>query len=238
MDGVIRRGAKLLYAYAEATVPLVTVITRKAYGGAYIVMGSKQLGADINFAWPTGRDRGDGRPGRGQHPLPQRDRARPSRPATSRSRRARTLANEYTYNVATPFLAAERGDLDGVIDPHETRSAIVKVAAAAALQARDPAAEEAREHPAVSENERPASAASVGGSDHDSAPLLRVVNPDATAEEVAALVAVFAALGSAGGEPPRRRAPEWSAPHRRVRRTHGAGHPSGPAGWRSSGLPR
>jgi propionyl-CoA carboxylase beta chain len=51
--GVIRRGAKLLYAYAEATVPLVTVITRKAYGGAYIVMGSKQLGADINLAWPT-----------------------------------------------------------------------------------------------------------------------------------------------------------------------------------------
>jgi propionyl-CoA carboxylase beta chain len=51
--GVIRRGAKLLYAYAEATVPLVTVITRKAYGGAYIVMGSKQLGADLNYAWPT-----------------------------------------------------------------------------------------------------------------------------------------------------------------------------------------
>ncbi|TDC80895.1 methylmalonyl-CoA carboxyltransferase, partial [Nonomuraea deserti] len=51
--GVIRRGAKLLYAYAEATVPLVTVILRKAYGGAYIVMGSKQLGADINLAWPT-----------------------------------------------------------------------------------------------------------------------------------------------------------------------------------------
>jgi propionyl-CoA carboxylase beta chain len=51
--GVIRRGAKLLYAYAEATVPLVTVILRKAYGGAYIVMGSKQLGADVNLAWPT-----------------------------------------------------------------------------------------------------------------------------------------------------------------------------------------
>ena len=52
-NGIIRRGAKLLYAYAEATVPLVTVITRKAYGGAYIVMGSKKLGADINLAWPT-----------------------------------------------------------------------------------------------------------------------------------------------------------------------------------------
>src|SRR5690606_33365294 len=52
-NGIIRRGAKLLYAYAEATVPLVTLITRKAYGGAYIVMGSKKLGADINLAWPT-----------------------------------------------------------------------------------------------------------------------------------------------------------------------------------------
>ena len=73
--GVIRRGAKLLYAYAEATVPLVTVITRKAYGGAYIVMGSKQLGADINLAWPTAADRGHGRPGRRQHPVPRRDQA-------------------------------------------------------------------------------------------------------------------------------------------------------------------
>lgn len=75
------------------------------------------------------------------------------------------------------------------------------------------------------------------GEPHDTqppAPLLRVVNPDATAEEVAALVAVFAALGSAGDEPPARRTPEWSAPHRRVRRTH----LSGPGGWRSSGLAR
>ena len=59
--GIIRRGAKLIYAYAEATVPKVTVITRKAYGGAYDVMGSKHLGADINLAWPTAADRGHGR---------------------------------------------------------------------------------------------------------------------------------------------------------------------------------
>lgn len=65
-------------------------------------------------------------------------------------------------------------------------------------------------------------------------PLLRVVNADATPEEVAALVAVFAALGTTGGEPPRRRTPEWSAPHRGVRRTH----LSGPGGWRSSAAPR
>lgn len=65
-------------------------------------------------------------------------------------------------------------------------------------------------------------------------PLLRVVNPDATPEEVAALVAVFAALGSAGGAAPRRRTPEWSAPHRAVRGAHLSGH----RGWRSSGMPR
>ncbi len=86
-----------------------------------------------------------------------------------------------------------------------------------------------------SDSESPASGASQGDHDtHGAAPLLRVVNPDATPEEVAALVAVFAALGSAGGEPPRRRTPEWSAPHRGVRRTH----LSGPGGWRSSGLAR
>jgi hypothetical protein len=84
----------------------------------------------------------------------------------------------------------------------------------------------------VSEQESPASE---GDSKPVDAPLLRVVNPDATPEEVAALVAVFAAIGSAGdGQPPRRRTPEWSAPHRGLRRTH----PSGPGGWRSSGMPR
>ena len=86
----------------------------------------------------------------------------------------------------------------------------------------------------MSDSESPASAASQGEDGSTAAPLLRVVNPDATPEEVAALVAVFAALGSAGGEPPRRRTPEWSAPHRGVRRTH----LSGPGGWRSSGLAR
>ena len=70
-NGIIRRGAKLIYAYAEATVPLVTVITRKAYGGAYDVMGSKHLGADVNLAWPTAQIAVDGRPGRGEHLVPQ-----------------------------------------------------------------------------------------------------------------------------------------------------------------------
>jgi hypothetical protein len=86
----------------------------------------------------------------------------------------------------------------------------------------------------VNDSENPASAASAGADDPAAAPLLRVVNADATPEEIAALVAVFAALGSGGSEAPRRRTPEWSAPHRGVRRTH----LSGPSGWRSSGSPR
>ena len=70
--GIIRHGAKLLYAYAEATVPKVTVITRKAYGGAYDVMSSKHIRGDVNLAWPQRADRGDGRRGRGEHHLPRR----------------------------------------------------------------------------------------------------------------------------------------------------------------------
>ena len=74
--GIIRHGAKLLYAYSEATVPKVTVITRKAYGGAYVVMGSKHLGADVNLAWPTAQGRRRRRAGRGQHHPSQGDRGR------------------------------------------------------------------------------------------------------------------------------------------------------------------
>ena len=70
--GIIRHGAKLLYAYAEATVPKITVITRKAYGGAYDVMSSKHIRGDVNLAWPTATHRGDGRRGRGEHHLPRR----------------------------------------------------------------------------------------------------------------------------------------------------------------------
>jgi propionyl-CoA carboxylase beta chain len=70
--GIIKHGAKLLYAYAEATVPKVTVITRKAYGGAYDVMASKHIRADVNYAWPTAADRRDGRQGRGGNYLPFR----------------------------------------------------------------------------------------------------------------------------------------------------------------------
>ncbi|MET0725812.1 MAG: acyl-CoA carboxylase subunit beta [Leifsonia sp.] len=123
--GVIRRGAKLLYAYAEATVPLVTVILRKAYGGAYIVMGSKQLGADVNLAWPTAEIAVMG--GQGAVNILYRGEIKRAEEAGEDVAAVRTkLANEYTYNVASPFLAAERGELDGIIEPAATRVAITK----------------------------------------------------------------------------------------------------------------
>ena len=123
--GVIRRGAKLLYAYAEATVPLVTVITRKAYGGAYIVMGSKQLGADINLAWPTAEIAVMG--GQGAVNILFRDQIKKAEEAGMDVNAVRAkLAAEYTYNVASPFLAAERGELDGIIDPAATRIQVIK----------------------------------------------------------------------------------------------------------------
>jgi propionyl-CoA carboxylase beta chain len=123
--GVIRRGAKLLYAYAEATVPLVTVILRKAYGGAYIVMGSKQLGADVNLAWPTAEIAVMG--GQGAVNILYRGEIKRAADAGEDVAAVRTrLANEYTYNVASPFLAAERGELDGIIEPAQTRVSIAK----------------------------------------------------------------------------------------------------------------
>ncbi|MFS0712667.1 acyl-CoA carboxylase subunit beta [Microbacterium sp. 2P01SA-2] len=123
--GVIRRGAKLLYAYAEATVPLVTVILRKAYGGAYIVMGSKQLGADINVAWPTAEIAVMG--GQGAVNILYRGEIKRAEEAGEDVAAVRSrLASEYTYNVASPFLAAERGELDGIIEPAQTRVYVAK----------------------------------------------------------------------------------------------------------------
>jgi propionyl-CoA carboxylase beta chain len=123
--GVIRRGAKLIYAYAEATVPMVTVILRKAYGGAYIVMGSKQLGADVNLAWPTAEIAVMG--GQGAVNILYRGEIRKAEEAGEDVTAVRTrLANEYTYSVTSPFLAAERGEIDGIIEPANTRVAIAK----------------------------------------------------------------------------------------------------------------
>ncbi|MBC6458662.1 acyl-CoA carboxylase subunit beta [Actinomadura sp. HBU206391] len=120
-NGIIRRGAKLLYAYAEATVPLVTVITRKAYGGAYDVMGSKHLGADINLAWPTAQIAVMGAQG-AVNILYRRELAAADDPGTRRAE----LITEYEDTLANPYIAAERGYVDGVIKPSETRAQVVK----------------------------------------------------------------------------------------------------------------
>jgi propionyl-CoA carboxylase beta chain len=120
-NGIIRRGAKLIYAYAEATVPLVTIITRKAYGGAYDVMGSKHLGADLNLAWPTAQIAVMGAQGavnilyRGE-----------LKSAEDPEARRAELITEYEDTLANPYTAAERGYVDGVIPPHETRLEVVK----------------------------------------------------------------------------------------------------------------
>ncbi|WP_414689875.1 acyl-CoA carboxylase subunit beta [Nocardioides sp.] len=120
-NGIIRRGAKLIYAYAEATVPLVTIITRKAYGGAYDVMGSKHLGADINLAWPTAQIAVMGAQG-AVNILYRSELASADDPETRRTE----LITEYEDHLANPYLAAERGYVDAVIHPHETRSEIVR----------------------------------------------------------------------------------------------------------------
>ncbi len=123
-NGIIRRGAKLIYAYAEATVPLVTVITRKAYGGAYDVMGSKHLGADINLAWPTAQIAVMG--AQGAVNILYRDTLQALEgPGEAEAKRAE-LIDEYDQALANPYLAAERGYVDAVISPHETRVEVVR----------------------------------------------------------------------------------------------------------------
>ena len=120
-NGIIRRGAKLLYAYGEATVPLITLITRKAYGGAYDVMGSKHLGADINLAWPTAQIAVMGAQG-AVNILYRKELSESKDPDQLR----KDLITEYEDTLANPYVAAERGYIDAVIEPHETRLAISK----------------------------------------------------------------------------------------------------------------
>ncbi len=117
-NGIIRRGAKLIYAYAEATVPKVTVITRKAYGGAYDVMGSKHLGADINVAWPTAQIAVTGSAG-AVSILYRKDLA--SLRGDELAAKRAELQQEYEDTLANPYIAADRGYIDGVIPPSHTR---------------------------------------------------------------------------------------------------------------------
>ena len=120
-EGIIRHGAKLLYAYAEATVPKLAVITRKDYGGAYCVMSPKQMGADLNLAWPTAEIAVMG-PEAAVNVVHRRDLAAAADPA---ARRAELVA-EYTARFANPYVAAERGYVDDVIEPRETRRELIR----------------------------------------------------------------------------------------------------------------
>jgi propionyl-CoA carboxylase beta chain len=122
--GIIRRGAKLIYAYAEATVPKITVITRKAYGGAYDVMGSKHLGGDLNLAWPTAQIAVMGAEG-AVDILYRRDLAAIEDPEERAQVRTQKAA-EYEDTLFNPYIAAERGYVDAVIRPAETRSQVIR----------------------------------------------------------------------------------------------------------------
>ena len=118
--GIIRHGAKLLYAYCEATVPRIQVITRKAYGGAYVVMDSKSVGSDISLAWPSAELAVMGPQGAVEI-LYRRDLQNAADPVARRDE----LITEYTERYANPYAAAERGYVDDVIDPVDTRRKVV-----------------------------------------------------------------------------------------------------------------
>jgi acetyl-CoA carboxylase carboxyltransferase component len=119
--GIIRHGAKLLYAFAEATVPRMTVITRKAYGGAYLVMNSKHLRADVSFAWPTAEIAVMGAEG-AVNVVFRREIEKAADPDAKRAE----LIREYRDKFSTPYAAAERGFVDDVIEPAETRPRLIR----------------------------------------------------------------------------------------------------------------
>jgi acetyl-CoA carboxylase carboxyltransferase component len=119
--GIIRRGAKLLYAFTEATVPRVTVITRKAYGGAYVVMNSKHIRGDVSFAWPTAQIAVMGPEGAVNIVYRKQ-----LKEAEDPDARRRELIAEYEMRFNNPYLAAERGYVDDVIEPSETRTRLIQ----------------------------------------------------------------------------------------------------------------
>ena len=115
--GIIKHGAKLLYAYAEATVPKVTVITRKAYGGAYDVMASKHLRGDVNYAWPSAEIAVMGSKGAVEIIF---------RADIGDDKKIAARTSEYQEKFANPFIASSRGYVDDVIMPHNTRARIAR----------------------------------------------------------------------------------------------------------------
>jgi len=126
--GIIRRGAKLLYAYAEATVPKLTVITRKAYGGAYDVMASKHLGADVNYAWPTAEIAVMGAQGAVKI-LYRKELAAAEAQGDDVQARLQERTDYYNETLANPWKAAERGYVDDVLEPSATRPHLIKALA-------------------------------------------------------------------------------------------------------------
>ncbi|MET0238193.1 MAG: acyl-CoA carboxylase subunit beta [Kibdelosporangium sp.] len=124
-NGIIRRGAKLIYAYAEATVPKVTVITRKAFGGAYDVMGSKHLGADMNLAWPTAQIAVMGAQG-AANIVHRKKLAKAADEGKDVEALRAELVQEYEDTLLNPYAAAERGYVDSVIPPSYTRGYVAR----------------------------------------------------------------------------------------------------------------
>jgi propionyl-CoA carboxylase beta chain len=119
--GIIRHGAKILYAYSEATVPKMTVILRKAYGGAYVALNSKSIGADLVFSWPNAEIAVMGPQG-AANVIFSREIAQSDNPELTRA----TKIEEYREKFANPYVAAARGMVDDVIDPRETRIKLIQ----------------------------------------------------------------------------------------------------------------
>ena len=125
--GVIRHGAKLLYAFSEATVPKITIVTRKAYGGAYVVMGSKYLGTDVTYAWPSAEIAVMG--AEGAVNILYRRTLSEMEPAVLEEEKHR-LVEEYRQKFNNPYYAAQAGYVDDIIEPRETRPKIIASLAA------------------------------------------------------------------------------------------------------------
>ncbi len=142
--GIIKHGAKLLYAFAEATVPKVTVITRKAYGGAYCVMASKHIRTDVNYAWPTAEIAVMGPEG-AVDIVYKRDLEKAANKIAMRAEKI----EEFRDRFANPYVAADRGFVDAVIQPRETRKKLIQALEMLRDQARQEPAEEAWEYTAV-----------------------------------------------------------------------------------------
>ena len=235
-NGIIRRGAKLIYAYAEATVPLVTVITRKAFGGAYDVMGSKHLGADVNLAWPTAQIAVMGAQG-AVNILHRKEIAAAEDADASRAELIAGVRGHAAEPVHRRRARLRRRRDRAVADAGAGRAR----AAGAAQQAAEPAAAQAREHPAVSEGDdratdRASDAASRRCCGVGAAGRRRPTTSSAGARRRSSrrrwLAARSAARCRRRGEPRRGRSGATAA--RNIRPAIGPG----PGAWRASGLPR